>query len=153
MKIRVMLVDDEPFILQGLSMLIDWEKVNCEIVKTAANGKEAYEYLKENRVDLILADIEMPEMDGFEATERIRKLPNRIRANVPIIALTANAVAENRERATVVGIDDFLVKPTKYYYLLLILLYSRFLHIQAFYQYLQIIYSTLVNILISTHHL
>ena len=73
MKIRVMLVDDEPFILQGLSMLIDWEKVNCEIVKTAANGKEAYEYLKENRVDLILADIEMPEMTGLELLEKIRE--------------------------------------------------------------------------------
>ena len=70
MKIRVMLVDDEPFILQGLSMLIDWEKVNCEIVKTAANGKEAYEYLKENRVDLILADIEMPEMTGLALLEK-----------------------------------------------------------------------------------
>lgn len=73
MKIRVMLVDDEPFILQGLSMLIDWEKVHCEIVKTAANGKEAYEYLKENRVDLILADIEMPEMTGLELLEKIRE--------------------------------------------------------------------------------
>lgn len=72
MKIRVMLVDDEPFILQGLTMLIDWEKENCEIVRTAANGKEAYEYLKENRVDLILADIEMPEMTGLELLEKIR---------------------------------------------------------------------------------
>ena len=60
----------------------------------------------------ILMDIEMPAMDGFEATMQIRKLPNRIRANIPIIALTANAVPENRERAAVVGMDDFLVKPT-----------------------------------------
>lgn len=56
-------------------------------------------------------DIEMPVMDRYEATTRIRKLPNRIRANVPIIALTANASLENRERATEVGMDDFLVKP------------------------------------------
>lgn len=60
----------------------------------------------------ILMDIEMPVMDGYEATMKIRKLPNRIRANVPIIALTANAVPEKRERAAVVGMDDFLVKPT-----------------------------------------
>ena len=53
----------------------------------------------------------MPVVDGFEATVMIRKLPNRIRANVPIIALTANAVPENRERAIAVGMDDFLVKP------------------------------------------
>ena len=59
----------------------------------------------------ILMDIEMPAMDGFEATMQIRKLPNRIRANIPIIALTANAIPENRERAAAVGMDGFLVKP------------------------------------------
>ena len=53
----------------------------------------------------------MPEMDGYEATLRIRKLPNRIRANTPIIAFTANAVSENRDRAFAVGMDGFLVKP------------------------------------------
>ena len=56
-------------------------------------------------------DIEMPVMDGYESTERIRKLPNRIRANVPIIALTANTCPEDRERAAQVGMDDFLAKP------------------------------------------
>ena len=61
----------------------------------------------------ILMDIEMPEMDGYEATLKIRKLPNRIRANTPIIAFTANAVSENRDRAFAVGMDDFLVKPVK----------------------------------------
>ena len=59
----------------------------------------------------ILMDIEMPQMDGYEATLRIRKLPNRIRANTPIVAFTANAVAENRDRAFAVGMDGFLVKP------------------------------------------
>ena len=56
---------------------------------------------------------------------KIRKLPNRIRANVPIIALTANAVAENRERASAVGMDGFLVKPASSARLLRIL--SKFL--------------------------
>ena len=59
----------------------------------------------------ILMDIEMPVMDGYEATMMIRKLPNRIRANIPIIALTANSVPENRERARMVGMDEFLAKP------------------------------------------
>ena len=54
----------------------------------------------------------MPMMDGYEAAIKIRSLPNRIRANIPMIALTANAVPENREKAAVVGMDDFLVKPT-----------------------------------------
>lgn len=72
-KLRVMLVDDEPLILEGLSVLIDWESEGCTIVKSASNGEEAYEYLKENEVDLIIADIKMPIMTGLELLERIRK--------------------------------------------------------------------------------
>ena len=71
-QLKVLLVDDEPIILEGLSVLIDWEEEGCRIVKTASNGKEAYEYLKENEVDLILADIKMPIMTGLELLERIR---------------------------------------------------------------------------------
>lgn len=72
MKIRVMIVDDEPYILQGLTMLIDWQGEGCEIVKTASNGQEAYEFLLDNQVDLILADIRMPIMTGLELLEKIR---------------------------------------------------------------------------------
>lgn len=72
MKLKVLLVDDEPFILQGLTVLIDWEAENCEIVKAASNGREAYDYLKEHKVDLIIADIKMPIMTGLELLERIR---------------------------------------------------------------------------------
>ncbi len=71
--LKVLLVDDEPFIVQGLSVLIDWQKEGYEIIATAANGKEALEYLKENKVDLIIADIKMPVMSGLELLETIRK--------------------------------------------------------------------------------
>ena len=71
--LRVLLVDDEPFIVQGLSMLLDWEKEGCEIVATAQNGVEALAYLKENEADLIIADIKMPEMTGLELLETIRR--------------------------------------------------------------------------------
>ena len=70
--LRVMLVDDEPFIVQGLSVLIDWAKAGYEIVCIATNGQEALEYLKENEVDLIIADIQMPVMNGLELLETIR---------------------------------------------------------------------------------
>ena len=72
MKMRLMLVDDEIFILQGLSVLINWEAEGYEIVKMASNGKEALDYLKENEVDLIIADIRMPVMTGLELLETIR---------------------------------------------------------------------------------
>lgn len=71
--LKVMLVDDEPFIIQGLSVLIEWEKEGYEIVKTASNGLEAYEYLKENKVDLIVTDIKMPDMNGLELLRAIRE--------------------------------------------------------------------------------
>ena len=83
-------------------------------VEEAGDGSEAAATVKEKEpgyYHFILMDIEMPVMDGYEATMKIRKFPNRIRANIPIIALTANAVLENRERAAAVGMDDFLVKP------------------------------------------
>ena len=109
---RVLLVDDNELNREMLKEVLMDHGI---LVEEAEDGSEAVAAVKANEpgyYHFVLMDIEMPVMDGFEATARIRKLPNRIRANVPIIALTANAVAENRERATVVGMDDFLVKPT-----------------------------------------
>lgn len=109
---RVLLVDDNELNREIMkAVLVD----HGLIVEEGANGSEAVAAVKANEpgyFHFILMDIEMPVMDGCEATGIIRKLPNRIRANVPIIALTANAVPENRARATAVGMDDFLVKPT-----------------------------------------
>lgn len=109
---RVLLVDDNQLNREIMkAVLVD----HGLIVEEGSNGSEAVAAVKANEpgyFHFILMDIEMPVMDGCEATGIIRKLPNRIRANVPIIALTANAFPENRARATAVGMDDFLVKPT-----------------------------------------
>ena len=108
---RVLLVDDNEMNRNIMKeILLDHNL----IVEEADNGREAVAAVKEKEpgyYHFVLMDIEMPVMDGYEATMMIRKLPNRIRANVPIIALTANAFPENRERATDVGMDDFLAKP------------------------------------------
>lgn len=71
--LKVLLVDDEPIIAQGISVLIDWEKYGYEIVDTANNGQEALEFLKNNPVDLILADVKMPVMDGISLLKKIRE--------------------------------------------------------------------------------
>ena len=71
--LKVMLVDDEPFILRGLSLLIDWREQGFEIVKTASNGLDALEYLRREKVHLVLADIRMPGMTGLELVETLRK--------------------------------------------------------------------------------
>lgn len=70
---KVLLVDDEPFILQGLKAIVDWNAEGFEVVRTCANGLEAYEYLKTSSVDVIFADIKMPEMTGIELLRRIRE--------------------------------------------------------------------------------
>lgn len=72
MSMKVMLVDDEPFILQGLSVIIDWEKEGYEIVKKASDGQEALDYLREHEVDLIITDIRMPKVNGIELLETVR---------------------------------------------------------------------------------
>ena len=67
--LKVLLVDDEPFIIQGLKVLIDWEQEGYMIAGTASNGKEAYDFLKKESVDLIIADIQMPVMTGLDLQE------------------------------------------------------------------------------------
>ena len=71
--LKVLLVDDEPFIIQGLKVIIDWENEEFEIAGTAKNGKEALQFLENENVDLVIADIRMPEMTGLELLETLRK--------------------------------------------------------------------------------
>jgi two-component system response regulator YesN len=68
---KVLLVDDEPFIIQGLSMLIDWKKEGFDIVATASNGEEALEYIKSEAPDIVFADIKMPNMTGIELLKKV----------------------------------------------------------------------------------
>lgn len=71
--LKVLLVDDEAFIRQGLAVLIDWEKEGYYIAGETANGKEAVEFLRKEKVDLIISDIKMPEMNGIELLQMIRE--------------------------------------------------------------------------------
>jgi PAS domain S-box-containing protein len=79
------------------------------LVTVCANGREAIAHLEQERFDLVLMDVQMPEMDGYEATRRIRQTPAL--AGQRIIAMTANAMQEDRERCLEAGMDDFDTKP------------------------------------------
>lgn len=71
--LRALLVDDEPFILKGLCAMLDWEAQGFCVAGTAENGRQALAFLREKPVDLIIADIRMPEMDGLELLKTIRE--------------------------------------------------------------------------------
>jgi len=86
------------------------ESWDFEVV-IASNGKEAVDVLKQESFDCILMDVQMPEMDGIEATQHIRKLPDPVKAGIPIIALTANALKGDSEKYIAAGMNDYLAKP------------------------------------------
>jgi PAS domain S-box-containing protein len=78
--------------------------------QAVGNGRLALEALKHHHYDLVLMDVQMPEMDGFEATTAIRNLASAVR-EIPIIAMTANAMAGDRDRCIASGMDDYISKP------------------------------------------
>jgi signal transduction histidine kinase/CheY-like chemotaxis protein len=82
--------------------------------EVAANGQEALEAFKKKHFDLVLMDVQMPVMDGLEATLAIRKLEGLRGTHVPIVALTANVLEEHRREARRAGFDDYLAKPVKF---------------------------------------
>jgi CheY-like chemotaxis protein/HPt (histidine-containing phosphotransfer) domain-containing protein len=85
--------------------------VPAAALTAVVNGAEALARFTEGAPDLILMDVQMPEMDGLEATRRIREAEASRGTHVPIVALTAGAVTEERERCLAAGMDEFLTKP------------------------------------------
>ncbi len=88
------------------------QKLCCNVA-IASNGKLALKEYRENRPDVILMDMSMPEMDGAEATRHIRKLQDETGVHTPIIGVTAHALREDRQRCLDAGMDDYLPKPVK----------------------------------------
>jgi CheY-like chemotaxis protein len=82
-------------------------------IDIAENGIEAIEALKNAEYDVILMDVQMPEMDGIEATKQIRLLPNA-KKSVPIIALTAQADVNTEDELRAAGMDDYISKPINF---------------------------------------
>jgi len=106
--LRVLLAEDNPVNQQvAVAMLV---KRGHE-VHVSSNGREAVEAVQERDYDVVLMDIQMPEMDGFEATHAIRALPKG--KDLPIIGLTAHALSGERERCLSHGMSDYLAKPFK----------------------------------------
>lgn len=109
LKGRVLLADDNPVNVRVALALL--KRLGLEVA-VAADGEQAVESYLAQRPDAVLMDCHMPGVDGFEATTRIRALESqRGAARVPILAVTANAFQEDRERCLAAGMDDYLAKP------------------------------------------
>jgi signal transduction histidine kinase/ActR/RegA family two-component response regulator len=108
--IRVLLAEDNPVNQKVITLMLEQAGAQVEI---ANNGLEAVDIFKEKEFDLVLMDLQMPEMDGLEASKVIKASRKYKKHPTPIIAVTANAFVEDRTRALEAGMDDFLTKPIR----------------------------------------
>ena len=100
---KVLVVDDEKLIVKGIRFSLEQDGMEVEC---AYDGEEALKLATENAYDMILLDLMLPKMDGFEVCQRIREF-----SNVPIVMLTAKGEVEDRIIGLELGADDYLVKP------------------------------------------
>jgi len=105
---KLMIVDDEEIILDGLKNVVEWENLGIEVISYAYNGKEALEKIAENVPDILITDISMPVMDGIEL---VRELRERGFDSIKIVFLSGYDDFEYARNATRLGAVDYLLKP------------------------------------------
>jgi two-component system sensor histidine kinase/response regulator len=113
-RVRVLVAEDN--LINQKIVRIMLQKAGCEVL-AVDDGKKAVEAVQTNRFDLVLMDLHMPQLDGLQATVQIRGMESKIK-EVPIIAITASAFTDDRDRCLAVGMNDFITKPIKLDFLL-----------------------------------
>ncbi|HXH19845.1 MAG TPA: ATP-binding protein [Chitinophagales bacterium] len=109
-NLRILLVEDNIF-NQLVARDTIWSVINDAKIEIAINGQEAVKMMEKNRYDLVLMDLNMPVMDGYEATRSIRTAPSPEIRNVKIMALTASATDKERQSCLKTGMDEYIAKP------------------------------------------
>ncbi|MBO7357635.1 MAG: response regulator [Lachnospiraceae bacterium] len=104
--VKVLIVDDERNIREGIQKLIDWESLKCEVIGACVNGVSALEFIEKNEVDMVVTDIKMPVMDGLELSKHIRdEYPD-----IKVIILTAYSEFDMAKKAITFNVTDFIIK-------------------------------------------
>ena len=106
-ELRVLIAEDDPINQKVVIAMLGQLPCQCDVV---GNGAEAIAALMRSHYDIVLMDVQMPGMDGVAATKEIRALGGPIN-KIPIIAITANAMAGDREKYLAAGMDDYVAKP------------------------------------------
>jgi two-component system, sensor histidine kinase and response regulator len=107
-NLKILLVEDN-LINQEVAMFILTKKGYSVLI--ANNGEEAVAMAEKETIDLLLMDVQMPRMNGYQATEKIRQMEANTGAHKPIIGLTANAMKGDKEKCLQAGMDAYLTKP------------------------------------------
>ena len=106
---KVLIVDDEPVIAEGLKKIVDWEKYNCVVAGTASSGKEGLAMVEKCQPDILFTDIRMPGMDGLTMLAALRSEHK----NLQVIILTGYRDFDYAREALNLGVFRYLVKPSK----------------------------------------
>lgn len=109
MKYKVIIVDDEPIIAEGLSKVIDWESLHCEVVATAGDAREGEEVIRQHKPHILLTDVNMPEVSGLEMLAELR-------SEFPLLEVTIISGYSDfslAQEAMRLGACRYLLKPTK----------------------------------------
>ena len=111
-RIRTVVVDDSPTFLQVTCELLELDPL-IDLIARAGKGGEAIETVWKLQPDLVLMDVHMPKMDGFQATAAIREKEKTTGSRVPIIAMTGYAMKGDRQRCIDAGMDGYICKPIR----------------------------------------
>jgi CheY-like chemotaxis protein len=107
-QLHILLAEDNPINKKMVERIL---QKNGQRIKTVSDGAEALAALRQESFDLVLMDVQMPNLDGFQATGAIRQEEETTGAHMPIIAMTAHAMKEDKERCLAAGMDDYISKP------------------------------------------
>ncbi|GMQ59327.1 response regulator [Vallitalea sediminicola] len=105
---KILLIDDEEIIIEGLKKLVPWDEIECEVVGVAEDGKEGLELANELKPDIIISDIQMPKLSGLEMIKKIKEKCK----DTKFIILTGYREFEYAREALTLGVTQFLLKPT-----------------------------------------